>query len=74
MDLYESCTDPRDTEKISQQFRVIESLRDFIEWLFDHSGEIDHITQTEAIEKYEKWLDQIPSRTKKKKTDENQNS
>lgn len=47
--------DPQDKEKISKQFAIIEQTRDFLEWLFEHSGEIDHISQSEAWDKFEKW-------------------
>lgn len=32
----------------------VETFRDFLEWLFEVSGEIDHLTQSEAWEAFEK--------------------
>lgn len=43
--------------KERQQFYEIQSLRDFIEWLFEVSEHCDHITQSEAWDEYDKYLE-----------------
>lgn len=48
-------SDPQDKERISEQFNTIENLRDFIEWLFEESRGIDHLSQTEAWDKFDNW-------------------
>jgi len=46
-------SDPQDKEKISQQFVIIETYRDFLEWLFEKSGELDYTSLNEQWEKFE---------------------
>jgi hypothetical protein len=42
-------------EKMRNQFLMIESYRDFMEWLFDISEHCNHITQTEAWIEFENY-------------------
>lgn len=46
-------TSQADQQKISNQFLIIESQRDFIEFLFEHY--IDWATLTEAQEDFERY-------------------
>jgi len=55
---HDSFSDPESQVRIDSLFMENEIKRDFLEWLFDHSGEIDHISQTEAWDKFQKWLNE----------------
>lgn len=51
-------SDPQDTKMISQLRTGIEIKNDFIQWLFEDSGELDYTDINEQWEKFEKWQDE----------------
>mgnify|MGYP000149917524 CR=1 FL=1 len=52
-------SDPVDKETILRQHTIIEMRNDFIVWLFEESGELDHISLAEAEKLHEKYLESL---------------
>jgi anti-anti-sigma regulatory factor len=50
--------DPQDKEQISKLKLAIELKNDFLIWLIEESGELDHTNQDELRERHNKWLDE----------------
>lgn len=49
-------TDQGLKRELQNERLMTEGLRDFIEFLFDHSEHCDHITYQEAWDEFQEWL------------------